>query len=118
MALADARFARHGMSKGSTSCPPGHGSRSYCLAQRPVSRGSDTGLIVILSEASLRAKSKDPHLVASNAWVADPSQANVILSEASLRAKSKDPHLVASSAWVADPSQANVILSEASLRAK
>src|SRR5205823_7815485 len=61
---------------------------------------------VILSEASLRAQSKDPHLVASNAWVADPSQANVILSEASLRAKSKDPHLVASSAWVADPSQA------------
>jgi len=81
---------------------------------------------VILSEASLRAKSKDPHLVASNAWVADPSQAQddiqpvedpkrrsrtpitectVILSEASLRAKSKDPHLVASSAWVADPSQ-------------
>src|SRR5207302_1479828 len=61
---------------------------------------------VILSEASLRAKSKDPQLVASSAWVADPSQANVILSEASLRAKSKDPHLVASSAWVADPSQA------------
>src|SRR5207302_1153874 len=61
---------------------------------------------VILSEASLRAKSKDPHLVASSAWVADPSQASVILSEASLRAKSKDPHLVASSAWVADPSQA------------
>src|SRR5207248_7991757 len=30
---------------------------------------------VILSEASLRAKSKDPHLVASSAWVADPSQA-------------------------------------------
>ena len=29
---------------------------------------------VILSEASLRAKSKDPHLVASSAWVADPSQ--------------------------------------------
>src|SRR5947209_2226598 len=46
---------------------------------------------VILSEASLRAKSKDPQLVTSSAWVADPSQANVILSEASLRAKSKDP---------------------------
>src|SRR5207302_5158693 len=61
---------------------------------------------VILSEASLRAKSKDPHLVASSAWVADPSQANVILSEASLRAKSKDPQPVASSGWVADPSQA------------
>src|SRR5207302_5397452 len=61
---------------------------------------------VILSEASLRAKSKDPQLVASSAWVAEPSQANVILSEASLRAKSKDPQLVASSAWVADPSQA------------
>jgi hypothetical protein len=30
---------------------------------------------VILSEASLRAKSKDPQLVASSAWVADPSQA-------------------------------------------
>src|SRR5437660_8937754 len=30
---------------------------------------------VILSEASLRAQSKDPHLVASSAWVADPSQA-------------------------------------------
>src|SRR5438270_11952090 len=30
---------------------------------------------VILSGASLRAKSKDPHLVASSAWVADPSQA-------------------------------------------
>src|SRR5205814_10159128 len=30
---------------------------------------------VILSEASLRAESKDPHLVASSAWVADPSQA-------------------------------------------
>src|SRR5947207_8495504 len=29
---------------------------------------------VILSEASLRAKSKDPQLVASSAWVADPSQ--------------------------------------------
>src|SRR5205807_2349144 len=61
---------------------------------------------VILSEASPRAKSKDPHLVASSAWVADPSQANVILSEASLRAKSKDPQLVGSSAWVAEPSQA------------
>src|SRR5205085_6125441 len=61
---------------------------------------------VILNEASLRAKSKDPHLVEPSAWVADPSQANVILSEASLRAKSKDPQLVGSSAWVADPSQA------------
>src|SRR5438552_17721906 len=61
---------------------------------------------VILSEASLRAESKDPHLVASSAWVADPSQAHVILSEASLRAESKDPQLVGSSAWVADPSQA------------
>src|SRR5207249_4563745 len=81
---------------------------------------------VILSEASLRADSKDPNLVASSTWVADPSQAQddiepvgpetkvsnpitgctVILSEASLRAKSKDPQLVASSAWVADPSQA------------
>src|SRR5947209_18610242 len=61
---------------------------------------------VILSKVSLRAKSKDPHLVVSSAWVADPSQANVILSEASLRAKSKDPQLVVSSAWVADPSQA------------
>src|SRR5436305_15127315 len=30
---------------------------------------------VILSEASLRAKSKDPHLVGSSARVADPSQA-------------------------------------------
>src|SRR5204862_806304 len=30
---------------------------------------------VILSEASLRAKSKDPQLIASSAWVADPSQA-------------------------------------------
>src|SRR5207302_11125115 len=30
---------------------------------------------VILSEASLRAKSKDPQLVESSAWVADPSQA-------------------------------------------
>src|SRR5207302_2707679 len=30
---------------------------------------------VILSEASLRAQSKDPHLVGSSAWVADPSQA-------------------------------------------
>src|SRR5207302_10277508 len=30
---------------------------------------------VILSEASLRAKSKDPQLFASSAWVADPSQA-------------------------------------------
>ena len=40
---------------------------------------------VILSEASLRAKSKDPLPVAS-VGVADPSQANVILSEASLRA--------------------------------
>src|SRR5256885_17259062 len=30
---------------------------------------------VILSEASLRAKSKDPHLVVSSVWVADPSQA-------------------------------------------
>src|SRR5437763_16753498 len=30
---------------------------------------------VILSEASLRAKSKDPHLVASSGRVADPSQA-------------------------------------------
>src|SRR5207253_4960099 len=30
---------------------------------------------VILSEASLRAQSKDPQLVASSAWVADPSQA-------------------------------------------
>src|SRR5207248_9355360 len=30
---------------------------------------------VILSEASLRAKSKDPQLVASSVWVADPSQA-------------------------------------------
>src|SRR5438067_1362439 len=30
---------------------------------------------VILSEASLRAKSKDPQLVASSGWVADPSQA-------------------------------------------
>src|SRR5207302_546420 len=61
---------------------------------------------VILSEASLRAESKDPQLVASSAWVADPSQANVILSEASLRAESKGPQLIASSAWVADPSQA------------
>src|SRR5438270_12063692 len=29
----------------------------------------------ILSEPSLRATSKEPHLVASSAWVADPSQA-------------------------------------------
>src|SRR5947209_5968151 len=60
---------------------------------------------VILSEASLRAKSKAPQLVASSAWGADPSQAHGILSEASRRAKSKDPQLVASRAWVADPSQ-------------
>src|SRR5205807_4333336 len=72
----------------------------------PQSAMSSTECSVIRSEASLRAKSKDPHLVASSAWVADPSQANVILSEASLRAQSKDPHLVGSSAWVADPSQA------------
>src|SRR5438105_9628409 len=53
-----------------------------------MSKGSNplTECSVILSEASLRAKSKDPQLVASSAWVADPSQAHVILSEASLRA--------------------------------
>src|SRR5207253_7383559 len=46
-----------------------------------------TECTVILSEASLRAKSKDPRPNRSRRRVADPSQANVILSEASLRAK-------------------------------
>src|SRR5436305_12602004 len=41
-----------------------------------MAKGSNpiTECSVILSEASPRAKSKDPHLVASSAWVADPSQ--------------------------------------------
>src|SRR5213082_2151747 len=44
---------------------------------------------VILSEASLRAKSKDPHLVASSAWVADPSHAQDDISERPLRGQGR-----------------------------
>src|SRR5437660_8794828 len=51
--------------------------RALSVASSWISKGSAplTECSVILSEASLRAKSKDPHLVASSAWVADPSQA-------------------------------------------
>jgi len=60
--------------------PPGGSQPSIDLLREARSTASRTfrglhRLNVILSEASLRAKSKDPQLAASSAWVADPSQA-------------------------------------------
>src|ERR1700738_2523059 len=73
---------------------------------------------VILSEASLRAKSKDPQLLASNGWVGDPSQAQDDIHPV------QDPNLTGRcTKWliskVSNPiTECSVILSEASLRAK
>src|SRR5205085_9879431 len=53
----------------------GSGCQSACVGHETKVPNPIMECSVILSEASLRAKSKDPHLVASSAWVADPSQA-------------------------------------------
>src|SRR5437763_11624607 len=88
--------------------PCGHHRGMKMPPKRPPRDLFHRKLSVILSGASLRAKSKDPHLVASSAWVADPSQAQDdnsacggpetygTLYLASIRGRRAQPGLVAS----------------------